>query len=59
MIIDINSLRSAVKSVLPLVGESYKGNGYGGFVLMDNSIWCVSGSFQSRFGGARVCDVDD
>jgi hypothetical protein len=59
MIIDISSLRSAVKSVLPLVSESYKGNGYGGFVIMDNSIWCVSGSFQSRFGGARVCDVDD
>lgn len=59
MIININSLRSAVKSVLPLVGESYKGNGYGGFVLMDNSIWCVSGSFQSRLGGARVCAVDD
>ncbi len=59
MKISIELLRRAVKSVLPLVQESYRGNGYGAFVPMDGSLWCVSGSFTSKFGAARVCELDE
>lgn len=59
MRVSIDILRQAVKSVLPLAGESYKGKGTGGFVVLENSMWLVSGSFGHRFAGARVSDEID
>jgi hypothetical protein len=57
--VQIDALRSVVKSVLPLVGEGHKGNGTGVFVEIDHAIWCISGSFQTKLGGARLCELDD
>lgn len=59
MRVSIDVLRQAVKSVLPLTGESFKGKGTGGFVILENSMYLVSGSFSNRFAGARVCDEPD
>lgn len=60
MRVSIDVLRQAVKSVLPLAGESYKGKGTGVFATINNSTWIVTGSFGHRVAGARVCDeVDD
>lgn len=56
MKVSIDSLRSAVKSVLPLAAESYRKSGTGVFCVLQNSLYLVSGSFNSRLGGARVTD---
>jgi hypothetical protein len=57
--VSLESLRSAVRSVLPLVGESHRGAGMGCFAVVDNSVFCVSGSFQTKLAGARLCDAED
>lgn len=59
MRVSIDVLRQAVKSVLPLASESFKGKGTGCFVALENSTWLVTGSFGHRFAGARVCDETD
>lgn len=59
MRVSIDILRQAVKSVLPLAGESYKGKGTGGLVILENSMWLVTGSFSHRLAAARVCDEPD
>lgn len=56
MKVSIDSLRSAVKSVLPLAAESYRKAGTGVFCILQNSLYLVSGSFNGRLGGARVTD---